>query len=98
MNLSIDKEKYLVAKDDVQFILPKKEFEILLLLCTVPGKVFSRKIIFETVWGNKSKSKERTVDVHILNIRKKLGESIITTIKSVGYKISTQNIITSVKW
>lgn len=95
MNLSIDKEKYLVAKDDVQFILTKKEFEILLLLCTIPGKVYSRKIIFEAVWG-KSKSKERTVDVHILNIRKKLDESIITTIKSVGYKISTLNTIISI--
>ncbi len=96
MILSIDKEKYLVAKDEVEFILPKKEFEILLLLCTVPGKVFSRKVIFKTVWENNSKSKERTVDVHILNIRKKLDESIITTIKSVGYKISTLNTIISI--
>ena len=91
MNLSIDKEKYLITKDNEEFVLPKKEFEILLLLCSIPGKVFSRKIIFETVWGNNSKSKERTVDVHILNIRKKLGNSIIITIKSVGYKVSTQN-------
>ena len=97
MNLSIDKKKYLVTKDNVEFVLPKKEFEILLLLCSIPGKVFSRKIIFETVWGNNSKSKDRTVDVHILNIRKKLGNSIITTIKSIGYKISTLNTITSIK-
>lgn len=93
MNLSIDKEKYLVAKDDVLFILPKKEFEILLLLCTVPGKVFSRKIIFETVWGNNSKSKERTVDVHLVNIRKKLGDNIFRTVKGVGYAITIKEII-----
>lgn len=86
MNIFVDKEKFIVMKGDEEIILPKKEFEILSYLCSVPGKVFSRKLIFEKVWGKKSKSKERTVDVHILNIRKKLGPEIILTLKGVGYK------------
>lgn len=92
MQLEIDREKFLVIKDSEEFNLPRKEFEILWLLCTVPGKVFSRKIIFDNVWGNKSLSQERTVDVHIVNIRKKLGSALIRTIKGVGYKMALDNI------
>lgn len=86
MDIEIDKEKFIVMKGREEIFLPKKEFEILSLLCSIPGKVFSRKIIFGQIWGVKSKSKERTVDVHILNIRKKLGSEIILTFKGVGYK------------
>ncbi len=86
MDIIIDKEKFVVTKGKEEIFLPKKEFEILSLLCSVPGKVFSRKILFDHIWGSKSKSKERTVDVHILNIRKKLGPEIIKTFKGVGYK------------
>ena len=92
MSLIIDREKYLVTKDKKEIELPRKEFELLRLLCTVPGKVFSRKIIFEKVWGDKSASNERTVDVHIVNLRKKLGNELIRTLKGVGYKITTEDI------
>lgn len=93
MSLTIDLEKHLVIKDEEEIILSRKEFQILWLLCSVPGKVFSRKTIFENVWGAKSKSKERTVDVHLVNIRKKLGNDIFRTIKGVGYAITINKII-----
>ena len=92
MKLIIDREKYLVQKNNAEIILTKKEFEILRVLCSVPGKVFSRSQIFETVWSDESVSKKRTVDVHIVNIRKKLGDTLIRTIKGVGYKITIENI------
>lgn len=86
MEIEIDKEKFIVLKDKVEICLPKKEFEILNLLCSAPGKVFSRKTIFAKIWDTKSESGERTVDVHIVNIRKKVGQEIIKTVKGVGYK------------
>ena len=87
MSIIIDLEKYLVIRDERQIELPRKEFELLRMLCTVPGKVYSRQIIFKKIWGVKSNTDERTVDVHISNVRKKLGDGIIKTIKGVGYKI-----------
>ena len=90
MKITIDKEKHLVVKDKKEFSLPKKEFQIIDLLCSIPGKVHSRKAIFENIWDNKSKSNERTVDVHILNLRKKFGNELIRTIKGVGYKCACQ--------
>ena len=92
MSIVIDREKFLVIRENEEINLPKKEFEILWLLCTVPGKVYSRKIIFENVWGQKSLSKDRTVDVHIVNLRKKIGIGFIRTIKGVGYKMMISDI------
>lgn len=86
MSLTVDKDKYVVIKDGKEYSLPRKEFMILNLLCTEPGRVYSRRTIFEKVWDSESRSAERTVDVHIVNIRKKLGNEIIKTIKGVGYK------------
>jgi len=88
MRLTIDAEKFEVTRNGKEIILPLKEFKILCLLCETPGKVFSRKKIFLKVWGETSDSKERTVDVHILNLRRKFGSEIIRTIKGVGYKLS----------
>ena len=93
MNIIIDREKYIFIANGKELELPRKEFELLYLLCSVPGKVFSRKQIFEKVWGLKSSSKERTVDVHIVNIRKKISDKIIRTIKGVGYKITTEDVL-----
>lgn len=90
MKLHIDREKHLIKKDGEEIFLSRKEFEILLLLCSVPGKVFPRTKIFQTIWNEKSLSKERTVDVHLVNIRKKLGNKIFKTIKGVGYKITIE--------
>ena len=82
----IDKEKYLVLKDDREISLPKKEFELLLLLTSKPNKVFSREEIFAQVWGNNVIVGDRTIDVHIRKIREKIGLQNITTVKGVGYK------------
>jgi two-component system alkaline phosphatase synthesis response regulator PhoP len=86
MHLVIDKEQYMVFKDNQGISLPRKEFELLRLLSLRPGVVHTRYEIFEKIWG-RSESNERTVDVHIVNIRKKVGSEIIKTIKGVGYKM-----------
>ena len=92
MKLTIDTEKFEVTRSGKEVILSRKEFQILCLLCEKPGKVFSRKDIFLNVWGEDSESKERTVDVHILVLRRKLGDEFIRTIKGVGYKVTEKNI------
>lgn len=83
---SIDKDRYSVMKGEQEIVLPKKEFELLLLLTSKPNKVFSREEIFANVWGNDVIVGDRTIDVHIRKIREKLGIDEIKTIKGVGYK------------
>lgn len=85
-NISIDATKYTVAVNGVSVILAKKEFELLHLLATKPGRVFLRNEILEQVWGNDVIVGDRTIDVHIRKIRQKLGVNCISTIKGVGYK------------
>jgi two-component system, OmpR family, alkaline phosphatase synthesis response regulator PhoP len=85
-NLSIDKEKHQVLLDEKEIVLPKKEFELLLVLATKPNKVFTREEIFAKVWGNDVIVGDRTIDVHVRKIREKIGNNIIKTIKGVGYK------------
>lgn len=85
-NIRIDREKYLVFKDNEEFSLPKKEFELLALLFSKPGKVFTREIILENVWGGEVVVGDRTIDVHVRKLREKLGDQYIKTIKGVGYK------------
>jgi len=92
MSIEIDTEKYIVLKDGVRLELPLKEFELLHLLSISPGKVFSRKQIYNIIWGENSNSKVRTVDVHILLLRKKLGLNSIKMIRGVGYKITIENV------
>ena len=87
-NLVLDREKYLVLRDNKEIILPKKEFELLSLLISVPGKVFTREEIFSKVWGDDVIVGDRTIDVHIRKLREKLGDHYIKTIKGVGYKVS----------
>jgi two-component system alkaline phosphatase synthesis response regulator PhoP len=86
--LLISKERYLVLLNDERIDLARKEFEILYFLASNPGKVFNRDRILNNVWGEDAYVVERTVDVHLLNIRKKLGEysMLIETIKGVGYR------------
>ncbi len=86
-NITIDREKYVIVKEDKEISLPKKEFELLLLLATKPSKVFTRDEIFANVWGNDVIVGDRTIDVHVRKIREKLGDDSIKTIKGVGYKI-----------
>ncbi|MFN0032774.1 MAG: response regulator transcription factor [Flavobacteriales bacterium] len=84
--VSIDKERYLVYKDKQQLSLPKKEFELLALLISAPGRVFTREHILSSVWGNDVIVGDRTIDVHIRKLREKLGDDYFKTIKGVGYK------------
>ncbi|HAN19400.1 MAG: DNA-binding response regulator [Bacteroidetes bacterium GWC2_33_15] len=85
-NLIIDKEKYIVIKDGAELLLPKKEFELLLLLISKPDKVFTRDEIYSSVWGDNIIVGDRTIDVHIRKLREKIGDDHIRTIKGVGYK------------
>jgi two-component system, OmpR family, alkaline phosphatase synthesis response regulator PhoP len=82
----INKEAYTVTLNNEQIVLPKKEFELLVLLNSKPGKVFLRQEILDKVWGSDVIVGDRTIDVHVRKIRAKLGIDCIKTIKGVGYK------------
>lgn len=84
--ITIDREKYLVTVDGIEHNLPKKEFELLSLLVSGNGAVFSRETILSQVWGNDIVVGDRTIDVHIRKLREKIGNDFIKTIKGVGYK------------
>jgi two-component system alkaline phosphatase synthesis response regulator PhoP len=84
--LRIDRESYLVIKDGNEINLPRKEFELLSLLASKPGKVFTREEILNRVWGDEVVVGDRTIDVHIRKLREKIGEDFIRTVKGVGYK------------
>ena len=86
--LLIDREKYLVTIEGNELNLPKKEFELLALLSSQAGKVFTRETILSTVWGNEVVVGDRTIDVHIRKLREKIGDQFIRTIKGVGYKFN----------
>jgi two-component system alkaline phosphatase synthesis response regulator PhoP len=83
---TIDRERYLVVKDGVEIILPRKEFELLMLLASKPNKVFTRDEILTTIWGNDVVVGDRTIDVHVRKIRERLNTPGIKTVKGVGYK------------
>ncbi len=85
--LSIDEDRYLALLDGNEIILPKKEFQLLKLLLSKPGYVFTRDKIFKDVWGDDTIVGERTIDVHIRKLREKIGDDFIATIKGVGYKL-----------
>ncbi len=89
-NLVIDPERYLVIKDKEEVVLPRKEFELLLLLASKPNKVFNRDEIFARIWGNDVIVGERTIDVHIRKLREKIGIVNIKTVKGVGYKFEVK--------
>ena len=84
--IKIDRERYLIVKEGVEISLPKKEFELLALLASKPGKVFTREVILDNVWGGDVVVGDRTIDVHIRKLREKIGEDFIKTIKGIGYK------------
>ena len=85
-DLTIDRERYSVTYKNTPIILARKEFELLALLASKPGKVFLRNEILGKVWGTEVIVGDRTIDVHIRKIRQKLGIDCITTVKGVGYK------------
>lgn len=84
--IKIDRERYLIIQDGKEINLPKKEFELLALLASKPGKVFTRDVILDKVWGGDVVVGDRTIDVHIRKLREKLGEEFIKTVKGIGYK------------
>lgn len=84
--ISIDLDKYQVSYKDKKLDLPRKEFELLTLLASKPGKVFHRNEILDKIWGNDVVVGGRTIDVHIRKLREKIGEKYIKTVKGVGYK------------
>jgi two-component system alkaline phosphatase synthesis response regulator PhoP len=85
--IEINREEYKIVKDGKEIILPRKEFELLYLLASKPGKVFKREEILDKVWGNEVIVGGRTIDVHIRKLREKIGDEVFKTIKGVGYKI-----------
>lgn len=87
-DITIDKDRMEVTKNGEKLILAKKEFELLSLLLSVPGKVFKRADIMSRVWGNDVIVGDRTIDVHIRKLREKLGSDYIQTYKGVGYKFN----------
>ncbi len=84
--LIINREEYKISLKGQEIILPRKEFELLSLLATKPGKVFKREEILDKVWGNEVIVGGRTIDVHIRKLREKIGDKSFKTIKGVGYK------------
>jgi len=84
--IKVDLEKVMVYANDQELQLPKKEFELLVLLIGKPGKVFKRDEIYSQIWGNELFVGDRTIDVHIRKLREKIGDDRIKTIKGIGYK------------
>ena len=85
-DLEIDREQFLVRRNEEVIELAKKEFNLIELLVSKPGKVFTRDEIFRKVWGTDVIVGNRTIDVHIRKLREKIGEDIIKTVKGIGYK------------
>lgn len=86
-NLEIDRERFVVRVDNNELFLPRKEFELLYLLASKPGKVFKREEILGKIWGKDVIVGDRTIDVHIRKLREKIGDDAIKTIKGIGYKL-----------
>lgn len=84
--IMVDLGRHVVTKGGGEIVLPRKEFNLLALLHSRPGRLFTREEIYDTVWGSDIVVGERTIDVHIRNLRKKIGDDHIVTIKGVGYK------------
>ena len=86
--IKIDRNSYLVLKNKNEISLPRKEFELLFLLASNPGKVFTRDEIMSKVWGSEVIVGDRTIDVHIRKLREKIGDLYFKTVKGVGYKFN----------
>lgn len=84
--LVVDRERCVVVLNGEEILLPRKEFKLLELLSSNPGKLFSREEIYSRVWGNEVVVGDRTIDVHVRKLRSKIGDGYITTVKGFGYK------------
>lgn len=85
-DLIIDRESFLVYRNDTKIVLAKKEFELLYLLASKPGKVYTRETILKNIWEDSVVVTNRTIDVHIRKLREKIGDDYVATVKGVGYK------------
>ncbi|WP_159022485.1 response regulator transcription factor [Formosa sp. L2A11] len=85
-DLTINRDEYKIVLKEEEIVLPRKEFELLSLLASKPGKVFKREEILDKVWGNEVVVGGRTIDVHIRKLREKIGDHCFKTVKGVGYK------------
>jgi two-component system alkaline phosphatase synthesis response regulator PhoP len=88
--IQIDRERYLIIFNGKEMAVPRKEFELIYLLASKPGKVFKRDEILNEIWGRDIIVGDRTIDVHIRKLREKLGEDLIKTVKGIGYKFEEQ--------
>ncbi|ADY51085.1 two component transcriptional regulator, winged helix family [Pseudopedobacter saltans DSM 12145] len=89
-DLVIDRDAFLVFKGGEKIVLAKKEFELLYLLASKPGKVYTREVILRNIWEDSVVVTNRTIDVHIRKLREKLKDNYVTTVKGVGYKFEVQ--------
>lgn len=89
--MTIDPVKFVVVKNGKEIKLAKKEFELLYMLASKPGRVFLRNEILSKIWGTDIIVGDRTIDVHVRKIRQKIMTEKITTIKGVGYKFEKEN-------
>ncbi|HEY0668194.1 MAG TPA: response regulator transcription factor [Sphingobacteriaceae bacterium] len=85
-DLVIDRDAFLVFRRGEKIVLAKKEFELLFLLASKPGRVYTREVILKSIWEDSVIVTNRTIDVHIRKLREKLGENYVSTVKGVGYK------------
>ena len=88
-DIEIDRERYMVVKGGNEIQLPRKEFELMSLLVSKPGRVFKREEILSKVWGNDTIVGDRNIDVHIRKMREKIGDDYFKTIKGIGYKFDS---------
>lgn len=89
-DLVIDREAFLVFRKGEKIVLAKKEFELLYLLASKPGRVYTREVILKNIWEDSVVVTNRTIDVHIRKLREKLGDKYVTTVKGVGYKFEVK--------
>lgn len=89
--LELDLAGFHVYRSGREIVLTQKEFELLVKLLENQGRVFTRKMLIDDLWGVDAYVEERIVDSHIKNLRKKLNLDYIETIRGVGYRIDKEN-------
>jgi len=87
-NFFVDKEQYLIITPNGKISLPRKEFEMVNLMYTNTHKTFTRQDFAKLIWNSPEVANSRTIDIHIRNIRRTLGNDIIKTSKGIGYSIN----------
>src|SRR5690606_23316606 len=90
-DLVIDRAAFLVFRNGEKIVLAKKEFELLYLLASRPGKVYTREAILKNIWEDSVVVTNRTIDVHIRKLREKIGDHYVATVKGVGYKFEVSD-------